>query len=338
MPNPTLLDQIKRTDPDGQIADIVEALSERNPILQDAVAIEGNLPTGSRITIRSGLPAVGWRRINQGTTASKSSTIQVDETCGLLNGRSEVDVELARLNGNEMAFRASEERSFMQSLNITAADALMYSNTSVTPEEIHGFTPRFDSLSGGNSDNIIDFDDFVTTGAAGDDCRSIWFITWGEDTAHMIYPKGTKAGIDNEDMGKQYIEDPTDHTLKFLAWVTEWNWRLGLAIRDWRYCVRICNIDPSNAPEFLGTHGTNDHPEAFAEAMTEAYNRLYDTSTGRLVIYMSRQVKSWIERARLYRSNVEFSPVDWHGQSVTGFRGIPIVAIDALNTDENVVT
>jgi hypothetical protein len=331
---PTLLDQIKRTDPDGQIAEIVEALAERNPILQDAVAMEGNLPTGHRTTIRSGLPSIGWRRINQGTAASKSSTVQVDETCGLLNGRSETDVELARINGNQMAFRASEERSFMQQLNITAADAIMYASTKVNPERIHGFTPRFDSLSGGNGDNILNFDLFHTTAAVGNDQRSIWFITWGEDTCHLIYPKGTVGGIESRDMGEQYVEDPVDHTLKFLAWVTEWNWRLGLAIKDWRYIVRICNVDTTAAQV---TEYVQTEPEALAEAMTEAYNRLYDLNTGRTVIYMSRQLKSYIERARLFRANVEFSPVDWHGVQVTGFRGLPIVAIDALNTDENLV-
>ena len=94
---PTLLDQIKRTDPDGQIADIVEALTERNPILMDGMAQEGNLPTGHRVTIRSGLPTIAWRQFNQGISASKSTTIQVDETCGMMNGRFEVDCSLAKL-------------------------------------------------------------------------------------------------------------------------------------------------------------------------------------------------------------------------------------------------
>ena len=111
---PTLLDQIKRTDPDGTIADIIEALTQRNPILQDAVAMEGNLPTGHRLTIRDGLPQVGWRMFNEGVDRGKSTTIQVDETCGMLEGRSVVDCKLAKLNGNEAAFRSSEDMSFLQ--------------------------------------------------------------------------------------------------------------------------------------------------------------------------------------------------------------------------------
>jgi hypothetical protein len=331
--NPTLLDQIKRTDPDGNIAQIVEALTESNPILQDATAMAGNLPTGHRLTIRSGLPTVGWRMLNQGIDASKSTTIQVDETCGLLEGRSEVDCELARLNGNEAAFRASEDRAFLQALNIEAADALIYASTKTDPEKILGFTPRYNAISGaGNADNIVDYDAlYEQQTGSGDDRRSIWFITWGPETAYMIYPKGTQAGISSEDLGKEYIEDAASK--KFLAWRTHWIWRLGLCIKDWRYHVRICNIDPDG----IGTDIA--HASApLLQAMVDAYSRIRDFNSGRTVCYMSREMLSWIDRTVMLKSNVYFTPMEWHGRRITGFRGIPIVICDTLATDEDAVS
>lgn len=326
--NPTLLDQIKRTDPNGQIASIVEALTERNPILMDATAMEGNLPTGHRLTIRDGLPAVSWRRYNEGITPSKSTTIQVDETCGMLEGRSVVDCALAKLNGNEAAFRASEDQAYLQALNNEMADAMMYASTSTDPEKIHGFTPRYDSLSGGNSDNIIDS---TLADSSTVNRRSIWFVTWGPDTAYMIYPKGSQAGVTVEDLGKEYVQDSDGTSNKeFLAWRTHYKWDAGLCIKDWRYHARIANIDVTQA--------TPSAADEIIYDMVDAYNRIYDLNSGRTVIYMSRAVLTLLDQAILGKSNMYFTPVDWHGRQINSFRGIPIVTLDALNYDEAAVS
>ena len=331
--NPTLLDQIKRTNPDGKIAKIVEALTERNPILMDATFQEGNLPTGHRLTIRSGLPAVGWRKYNEGIAKGKSTTIQVDETCGMLEGRSVIDCKLAKLNGNEAAFRASEDRAFLQSLNNEAASALFYASTKADPEKIHGFTPRFNLLAGGNGDNIVNFGDFKDTGTApaGNNGFSMWWITWGPDTCYGIYPKGSQVGISSEDLGKEYEEDPNDSTKKFLAWRTHWTWDLGLCIKDWRYIVRICNIDPESITP-VGSAKTG-----LIDAMVDAYNRVFDFNMGRTVIYVNRQVLTWLDQQIMGKGNMFFTPVEWHGRKVNSFRGIPIVTNDALRVTETTV-
>ena len=60
--HPTLLDLAKRLDPDGKIDVIAEILTQENPILEDLSFVEGNLPTGHRTTIRTGLPTPTWRR------------------------------------------------------------------------------------------------------------------------------------------------------------------------------------------------------------------------------------------------------------------------------------
>ena len=75
-----LLDNVKRTDPNGAIANIVEAISQENTVIYDAVAKEGNLPTGHRFTARETDPAIGWRLYNDGITPGKSTTEQYDET------------------------------------------------------------------------------------------------------------------------------------------------------------------------------------------------------------------------------------------------------------------
>jgi hypothetical protein len=73
----TLADWAKRLDPDGKVPAVAELLSQSNEILEDAVFQEGNLPTGHRVIIRTGLPTAYWRSINQGIPTSKSTTAQV---------------------------------------------------------------------------------------------------------------------------------------------------------------------------------------------------------------------------------------------------------------------
>src|SRR5690606_9185016 len=96
----TLLDWAKRLDPSGKTAKIVELLAQTNEILADMLFLEGNLPTGHRTTVRTGLPAVYWRLLNMAVPSSKSQTAQITEGCGMLEAWSKVDVDLANLNGN----------------------------------------------------------------------------------------------------------------------------------------------------------------------------------------------------------------------------------------------
>jgi hypothetical protein len=329
--NPTLLDIIKATDPDGSIADVVEALDEQNPILKDMTFKEGNLPTGERVTIRSGLPNISWRAYNEGIANSKSTRIQVDEGVGMLNGRSSVDVSEARLNGNEAAFRASEDTAFVSSFDITVSDAIFYSNVATAPKQFHGLAPRFNTLS---LANVIDYNDYDSNmSPAGDDSRSIWFVTWHPQTCYGIFPKGSKAGLIETDMGKQLVLD-SGGTNSYLAWVTDYEWQLGLVVKDWRYIVRIANIDSSAVTI---QHATLAGP--FIElAMIEAHNRIFNLNVGRTVCYMDRAIKTALEQQTALKTTMNFTPVDWHGKQVMGFRGTPIVICDALATDEAPLT
>ena len=113
----TLADWAKRLDPDGKVPTIVELLKKTNPILDDMMFMEGNLPTGHRTTVRTGLPDVFWRLINAGVPPSKSTTAQIDEHAGILEAWSEVDVELAKLNNNVAQFRLSEASAFIEAMN-----------------------------------------------------------------------------------------------------------------------------------------------------------------------------------------------------------------------------
>ena len=161
----------------------------------------------------------------------------------------------------------------------------------------------------------------VDSTAAGSTQHSILFVTWGREASHLIYPKGQVGGLMPEDLGKQLVQDASGN--EYVAWVTRWLWNIGLAIADYRYNVRLCNIDADN----LDAAGTNSD---LVDAMVQAYNRIWDLNVGRTVIYMNRTMLTWVDRQVMQKTNIWFQPMEWFGRRIMGFRGIPIRRCDAL--------
>lgn len=324
----TLADWAKRLDPEGKVPSIVELLSQSNEVLGDMLFKEGNLATGERTTIRTGLPSVAWRLLNQGVQPSKSTTAQIDEACGMLEAFSEVDVDLCELNGNSAAFRLSEAQAFIEAMNQEFVRALFYGNSGTAPEQFTGLSPRYSSLSATNAQNII------TGSGSGSDNSSVWLITWGANTIHGIFPKGSKAGLFHEDIGKTTVETSAGIAgTRMRAYLDHFQWKCGIALKDWRYCVRIPNIDISN---LVAKSSAADLPEL----MIKATHRIPFAGMGTSVFYMNRTCFEMLDIQR--RDDVQvggqltYDLVD--GKRVPSFRGIPVRIVDQLTQTEAVVS
>lgn len=122
----TLADWAKRRDPKGKTDIIVEMLSQKNEILDDMLWREANSTTGHKSTQRTGLPQAYWRKLNQGVPTSKSTTVQILDTTGMLEVYSEVDKALADLEGDTSAFRLSESKAFLAGMSNQFAGTLIY--------------------------------------------------------------------------------------------------------------------------------------------------------------------------------------------------------------------
>jgi hypothetical protein len=324
----TLADWAKRVDPDGKTSKIVEMLSQTNEILDDMLFMEGNLPTGHRTTMRTGLPAVAWRLLNQGVQPSKSTSAQVDEACGMLEAYSEVDKDLAELNANVNDFRFSEAQAFIEAMNQEMASTLFYGNQGVSPEEFTGLAIRYSSLSAANAQNII------VGGGSGSDNSSIFLVSWGDRTCHGIFPKGSKAGLFHEDLGLVTVETTAGIAgSRMRAYQEHFQWKCGLALKDWRYVVRIPNIDISN---LVSKSSAAD----LQELMIKAIHRLPSANMGKPVFYMNRSVFQMLDIQRrddvIAGGQLSYEVVD--GKRIPMFRGIPIKICDALVENEALVS
>lgn len=307
--------------------DSLNTADNKTKAVRDArrgVPTERNL-RGNRMT---GLPDVYWRLLNQGVQPSKSETAQIDEGCGMLEAYSEVDKDLAELNGDVGAFRFSESQSFIEAMNQEMASTLFYGNSSSAPEEFNGLSVRYSSLSAANGQNII------SGGGSGSDNSSIYLIAWGPQTVHGIFPKGSKAGLVHEDIGLETVETTAGVAgSRMRAYREHFQWKCGIALRDWRYICRVCNIDVSN---LVSKTSAAD----LIELMIKAIHRLPSLKVGKPVFYMNRSVFQMLDIFSrddvLSGGGINYSNVA--GEVQYSFRGIPVRVCDALVENEAVVS
>ena len=316
--NPTLADVASRLTADGKIDPmIVEMLNETNEILDDMTVIEANGFTEHKTTVRSGLPTGTWRKLNYGVQPEKSQTVPVKDSMGMLETYAEVDKALADLNGNSAAWRMSEDRAFVEGLNQTMATTLFYGDSSAAPEKFMGLTPRYNSLSAENGGNIID------AGGSGSDNASIWLVVWGPNTCHTIYPKGSPAGLQHRDLGEHTLTDAQGG--KYQGYRTHYKWDLGVTLRDWRYVVRVANIDVSELTKNASAGAD------LIDLMTQALELIPNIGMGRPAFYTPRKLRSFLRRQitnKVAASTLTMEEVA--GKKVVAFDGVPCRRSDAL--------
>lgn len=214
--------------------DIIELMNQTNDILDDVQWMESNQTDGHLTKIRTGLPEVYWRRLYQGIPPSKSTWSQVKEGTGILEAIMELDIEETNLYGDRAkAFRRAESMAFTESMRQKVAHTLIYGDNTKNPDEFNGLAMRYPSTA---SPNVID-----AGGGNADKQTSIYLIAWGPNFVHGIYPKGSIGGLEHKDLGEYMAQD--SDAKKFEVVGDKYNWKCGLTVRDWRACVRICNID-----------------------------------------------------------------------------------------------
>jgi hypothetical protein len=280
--------------------------------------------------------------LNQGVPNAKSTTAQIVDTCGNLETYSVIDKDIADLNGNTAEFRLSESRAFLEGMSQQVAATLIYGNQFINPERFTGFAPRYSTVNTTNSqtaNNVLD------GGGTGSTNTSIWINVWGADTNHATFPKGKMTGLQSRDMGEWPVTDASGNT--YQAYREHFKWEIGLVQRDWRYTVRISNIDITQLtgvsaanlinllvrgiyklptqPVSAGTVQTSDTPAVRADM-------------GQTVIYCNRVVRTYLDLQAMNKTNVLLRIEEFDGKPITTFRGIPVRTVDAiLNNESRVV-
>jgi hypothetical protein len=247
----------------------------------------------------------------------------------MLEAYCRVDKDLAELNGNTAQFRLSEDTAFLEAMNQTQAQTMFYGNPANDPRQYLGLAARYGAISGaGNAQNILD------AGGTASNNTSIWLCGWGEQTVFCTFPKGAKAGLTHEDMGVLTVYDGNGNP--YQAYQTHYQWKNGLVVKDWRYVVRICNINTANLV-------ANTAAADLIALMSRSLDRIPNWGMGRYAFYMNRTVYSILRLQALQKSNYALAVEKGLNQFGTpqnwlSFEGVPIRRVDQiLNTESRVV-
>lgn len=332
----TLTDILSEIAPDGSQLDTAEVLKQVNPVLEDMTWMEGNLLTGHRDSVRTALPTPSFRAINEGVPVTKAAATQIEETCAMLEDFSQADRELALLAGNVDAYRLRMAKPHQQGMSHKFAETLFYGNAQAgDPKSFTGFAPRFNSLSGPTADQIID------AGGTGTGLRSIYLVGWSDETVTGIYPKNTIGGLQHEDAtnaaGSGSDGVPAAAVLQdgsgryFMGFRDHWTWRCGLMVKDYRYVVRIANIDIDLLTKDKATGAD------LQDLMVLATETIETLEGVRAAFYAPRVVSAFLRRQLLQDKNAFMSWTDMGGKRVMSFGEIPVRRTDALNVEETEV-
>ena len=325
-----IIDTLKAGESDT--GDVVEALTQLTPFMQDANVITCNKGTKHVSNIRTGLPSVAWGALYQGIAQSKGNYTQVEDTTGFVEGLSSVDKRLLDLKPSEAGkLRMMEGQGFLEAIAQTVDSAIWYSNVNINGKQFHGLGPRYGTLSNPQ---------VVNGGGAGSDNTSIWFVTHGDMQTSILTPENIPGGVTREDKGEQRILDASNNP--FYVKEEMFTQHVGLTVKDWRFNARIANIDVSNV-----TAGS----VSLMALMRQAYFKLHgrrsykmeregQVSPGRTVIYMNKTMMEALDAESTsvtLNAALRLNKMEIQGEEVTTWRGIPIRETDALLNTETLV-
>lgn len=327
----TLADLKSRLGPDNKVSPIIEILARQDEMLADVPWMEANLLTTHKTTVRAGLPTPSFRRFNQGVAATRSATAQIEFPMALLSDRSELDKDLGNLGGNLGAVRFSESLPHMQGMAQTMADTIIYGDPVTNPTtddaKFPGISFYFkDNTTANTKDHVI------TALGSGSDNASIYIIAWGEDTICGIYPNGSTAGLEHNDLGEGDAFDASSR--RFRAYMDEYKWTGGIAVKDWRAVVRIANIDISDLV------ATTANQQALSNYVIEGLEKIPSQYRSRAKIYCNSTVKTaWRLGLRAdVKSGGGLTFDNVAGKVVTMFDGYPVRTSNALTSAEATVS
>lgn len=322
----TLKDVMARKDPNGRLATIAEILQQSNSIYDDMPMLEGLTEVGDQITVRAKLGDPKWKRYNEHIKPSISLTDQVNELCGHIEDWSEIDADLAEKSGDVAGFLLRESKAKMQAMANEVVRTIIYGNATTDPKTFNGFMTRLNKLN----DEYMNGTPVVINGggSTGGQQGSILIVGWGENTVHGIYPRYSQGGLEFDNKGKVTSQTADGYLDVYRSKFAQ---EVGLAVRDYRYVVRIANID---AEEIKTPSATSNLYDLFMEAVSNIPN----PQLVNLTAYAPRRIWLALSQIAAKSGNRPMTESITQAGFVTNIIGVPLKMQDCMLMTESVVS
>ena len=321
-----LKDKLAQTEGGKVTSTIIDLFAQSSVIMEDAIVKECNDGSSHKTTVRNGLPEVEFRKFYQGVKNSKGEYTQVTDTTAMLASYSLVDKALADMNGDTNQFRLNEATAHTQAMTNKVQTNIFYGTKGTNGSAFDGLATRYNKYSN-KKDSIGN--QVINAGGEGVNNTSIWFVTWGDLHTHLIYPKGTKAGLNHIDKGVVTAQAP-DGNGDFEAYRDYFEWHVGLSVRNYKANVRIANIDVTKL-------GTEDAADLIDLMVSGYYKCNKHAKGGKTVIYVNETIGAWLHKQAMNKNNVNLAISEYAGTPIVNFLGSPVKIVDQIVDNESAV-
>ena len=322
----SLAELIKRENPDGSMADLIDVISKVTPIANEGYWEGCNNRTYHEATRVASKPAGTERAYGMGVAAHGAATEKITEPTTMIADMLVVDADLIENEGGASKLN-QEEALFVSGMIETVAGRLISGDRTSYGMQINGINNRSDynSLSS----------DYVYDNAGGDSSAtsnktSIYIVQYGPKMVSLIAPSGDNSKtIRRRPFPVELVDESgTSQARKFPAYQTWFQIQFGLFIYDPRCIKRVVNISTTNID------GVDDF--SFDEDLLgDAVIDLEYQGRG-AVIYANRTLmKQMTRRANeMPRGNFQLAVGADTGMPVSGkvlsFMGIPVHREDSI--------
>ena len=322
----TLLDVMKRVDPDGTPAQIIQLLAEENNLLRTMPFFPTNKETFHQITVQTGLPGAEFVGINEGVDATKGNTAQMTFDTGFIEMRDQIDDNLFEVTANPTNMLSMESLMKLESMS-QLQTSTVFNGSLANPKSFVGLAEYYSKLSNDPQNSGFNILDGL---GSGTDNESIWLICWGPMRVYGIFPKniGTAGFVKTFD-GLHNALAANAKTLR--VWQNTYKWHAGLVVADWRSTVRIANLDISDL-KASAPGATN-----LTDLMVTAIERIRGVGPKSANFYMSERMMTFLRLQIRKESNVNLTFENVAGKKMMIFDGIPVNKVDQLTLEGTIV-
>lgn len=314
----TALEVANRDQVSDDARRIIEQMAVTNEILLDAPAVQANDKVVNTSVVRTAVPHGTHRIYNQGVLMAASQTKVIHDVVCQTAIYSKVDASLVDNSDNPQSFLMNECAAFIQGMGDDQADDIVYGNHTADKSNMDGFAIRRPKLDGTLCIGM--------GGSSAGAMSSVYLVKWGQATCHYIYPRGSKTiGVMRTDKGVQTVDDDVNGG-QFEAYVNYFQCDYGLAVRNEKSIVRLCNIDTS----------TIDAKTLIMQILKAKRNLC--KGDGTIAIYANSTILGLMDAATVEKDNVVYNAEDPWGRELTKIRDMRLRQVDALLDTEDVVT
>lgn len=322
-------DIVARQAPDGMLLNIIEIIKQSNPIMDDIRWVATNQNMFHIAAQRTGYPQGTYRAFYQGVPTEKSTNTQIQEGVSMLETFLKPDKRLVEMQNNPQQFLMGEVKGAMTGLAETQANTLFYGNVALNPNQFNGLATRYNQF--GTNPSLMSYN-VIDAGGVGDNLTSIWLVSWGDDKVFGLYPKNSTAGLRHKDLGPKIAQDPNGNEYETVLQKLEWD--MGLMVSDWRYVVRIANVDIAS----LAAAGTDNYTGPRIDNLVwDAIGKFPNQNPEGMNFYCSPLVWVALHKLANNKSNQAVSIMEWNGRPMPTINGAPIKVCDAISQHERPV-